>query len=157
MRLILLRHAKSSWDDPALPDRDRPLGPRGVRDAPRMGAWIAAHPPLPDRILVSDAARTVETWDRLGLPGTPERRGDLYHAEAEAIRAVAGGATDGTTLLIGHNDGIGAAAARLCRTPPGHPRFDRYPTGACLVVRFDGAVAWGAGSVEAFAVPKDLG
>lgn len=154
LRLILLRHAKSDWGDPALPDHDRPLNDRGRRAAPLIGAWLRARPPLPDRVLVSDARRTRETWAGLGLPGEPTFRRDLYHAEAGTIRAALPDA--GCALLIGHNDGIAEAARRLCHEPPDHPQFHRFPTAACLILRFDGAAEWGAGVVEGFIVPRDL-
>ena len=54
-RLILTRHAKSSWDDPGMDDHDRPLNSRGLRDAPAMGQWLRDKGHLPDQ--VHDAAR----------------------------------------------------------------------------------------------------
>lgn len=153
MRLILLRHAKSAWDEPALDDHDRPLNARGRAAAPRIGAWIRDRPPFPDRVLVSTARRARETWDRLGLPVRAELRGDLYLAGPETIRAALPG--DGCALLIGHNDGLRDAAAAFCARPPDHPAFPRFPTAACLILRFDGPPEWGAGMVDAFTVPRD--
>src|ERR1700730_12331609 len=59
--LFLIRHAKSSWDDPALSDKDRPLGDRGRRDAPRMGKRLAKRNVKPDLILSSPARRALTT------------------------------------------------------------------------------------------------
>jgi phosphohistidine phosphatase len=59
--LFLIRHAKSSWDDPTLPDRDRPLNDRGRRDAPRMGKRLAKMAVKPDLILCSEATRALTT------------------------------------------------------------------------------------------------
>ena len=59
--LILVRHAKSSWDDSALPDKDRPLGDRGKRDAPKMGKRLAKRDVKPDLILSSPARRALTT------------------------------------------------------------------------------------------------
>ena len=59
--LFLIRHAKSSWDDPALPDKDRPLGDRGRRDAPKMGKRLAKRDVKPDLILSSPARRAFTT------------------------------------------------------------------------------------------------
>jgi phosphohistidine phosphatase len=59
--LILVRHAKSSWDDPDLPDRDRPLNARGNRDAPKMGKRLAARGVKVDLILSSPAVRAIKT------------------------------------------------------------------------------------------------
>ncbi len=60
-RLFLIRHAKSSWDDPALPDKDRPLGDRGRRDARKMGKRLAKRDVKPDLILSSPARRALKT------------------------------------------------------------------------------------------------
>ena len=59
--LFLIRHAKSSWDDPALPDKDRPLSDRGRRDAPKMGKRLAKRVVKPDLILSSPARRALTT------------------------------------------------------------------------------------------------
>ena len=59
--LFLIRHAKSSWDDPALPDKDRPLGDRGRRDARKMGKRLAKRDVKPDLILSSPARRALKT------------------------------------------------------------------------------------------------
>src|SRR5437899_11500650 len=59
--LFLVRHAKSSWDDTALPDKDRPLNDRGKRDAPKMGERLAKRGVTPDLILSSPAKRALET------------------------------------------------------------------------------------------------
>src|SRR2546429_8999216 len=59
--LFLIRHAKSSWDDTALPDKDRPLGDRGRRDAPKMGKRLAKRDVKPDLILSSPATRALKT------------------------------------------------------------------------------------------------
>src|ERR1700735_5163878 len=60
-RLILLRHAKSAWPDD-VPDHDRPLAPRGRRDAPVAGRWLRQSDHVPDRVLCSTARRARETW-----------------------------------------------------------------------------------------------
>ena len=154
MRLILLRHAKSDRGDPAAEDHDRPLAPRGQAAASLVGAWLRERPPLPDRVLLSTARRARETWAALGLPGEAEPRPDLYLAEPEAILAAA--PRDGCALLVGHNEGMRRAAEAFCAEPPDHPRFRRFPTGACLILQFDGPPRWRGGRVEAFTVPRDL-
>ncbi|MFC5585479.1 SixA phosphatase family protein [Nitratireductor kimnyeongensis] len=60
--LLLLRHAKSSWDDPSLADIERPLAPRGRRAAPLMGREILRRGWSPDYVLVSPARRAQQTW-----------------------------------------------------------------------------------------------
>jgi len=61
-QLLILRHAKSSWDDTALADFDRPLAPRGLKTAPLIGRELARRGWLPDLALVSPALRTRDTW-----------------------------------------------------------------------------------------------
>ena len=67
-RLILMRHAKSDWGDPMLPDHDRPLNKRGRRAASALGHWMREAGLRPDQILCSSATRTQETCARLALP-----------------------------------------------------------------------------------------
>ena len=71
-RLILLRHAKSAWPD--VPDHDRPLAPRGHRDAPAAGRWLRKSGDIPDRVVCSTARRARETWELAGekLRAEPE-------------------------------------------------------------------------------------
>ncbi|WP_230211275.1 SixA phosphatase family protein [Streptomyces kaniharaensis] len=70
--LIVLRHAKSAWP-PDVPDWERPLGPRGRRDAPEAGRWLRRRGLVPDTVVCSPARRARETWELAGaeLPGTP--------------------------------------------------------------------------------------
>lgn len=160
MRLVLVRHAKSDWGTADLADHDRPLNARGRRDAPRMGAWIAAQDAAPDVVLCSDAVRTRETL-ALMLPAFSaprvEHRADLYHAEPTAMMAALATATGDRVALVGHNPGIGALAALLAQVAPDHPRWDDYPTCAVAILAFETAIAPGQGRVTAFAVPADLG
>ena len=67
MRLMIFRHAKAEKGAPGTRDRDRPLAARGLKDAPRMGAYMAHHALVPRHALVSPARRTRETWDGSGL------------------------------------------------------------------------------------------
>ena len=151
-KLILLRHAKSAWDDPALDDHDRPLNARGRAAAPRIGAWLRGDGHVPDRILCSTAARAVETARRLDFdaPMTTDRA--LYLAPARALLSHRP-APGECLLIVAHNPGIAEAAARAVTAPPVHPDFVRYPTAACLVVD---AGAGLPGPALAFAVPRDL-
>lgn len=164
MRLILVRHAKSDWDDPMLDDHDRPLNPRGRDAAVRVGRWLAQAGALPGEALVSSALRTRETWARMAplLPGAPEPRviDALYHASPEVMLRALQGARAPVVLMLGHNPGIGAFARWMLGRAPGHPRFHDYPTCATLVARFPAArwsdVAPATGAAEAFVVPREL-
>lgn len=162
--LILIRHAKSDWDDPGLDDHDRPLNARGLRSAPRIGAWLAGLEMVPDAVLCSTAVRTRQTWDGIAsqLPGAPDpifSRG-LYHAAPlDMLNAIRD--SDAVRLaVVGHNPGIGSLAWSLADEPPAHQKFGLYPTGATLILSFDvdhmAGIAPGQGKPEGFAVPREL-
>ena len=168
LRLILVRHAKSSWGDAGLADFDRPLAPRGEHAADAMGEVIAARGLTPDRILCSPARRTRETVARL-FSG-PAMQGRIAFIEAlydspgdyRAIIAAEGG-TAQTLMVVGHNPATHATALVLAGT--GEPGLTRdlavkYPTGAMTVIQFDEAdwtaVAPHSGHVSAFIRPRDL-
>ncbi|MFW5881219.1 MAG: SixA phosphatase family protein [Roseicyclus sp.] len=162
--LILIRHTKSDWDDPKMDDHDRPLNGRGLLSAPRIGAWMAARGHVPDAVLCSTALRTRQTWAGIAaqLPGSPEPayRRDLYLAEPETLLSAIRDSDAACLAVVAHNPGIGALASALAEAPPAHPKFGLYPTGATLVLAFDGAhlaeVAPGRGRVVDFAVPREL-
>ncbi len=163
-RLILTRHAKSSWDDPLTPDHDRPLNERGKMAAADLGDWLASRGYVPDEVLCSDALRTRKTWSGLApaLPGTPilTLKPALYHAGPDVMLAVLRHAQADTVMIIGHNPGIAEFAGRLVARPLVNPDFSRYPTGATLVADFDVAswdkVEWGTGAAVDFVVPREL-
>ncbi|MCY7289555.1 MAG: histidine phosphatase family protein, partial [Cryobacterium sp.] len=150
-RLILTRHAKSAWDDPDLPDHDRPLNERGLAASADLGDWLASRGYVPDEVLCSDSERTQRTWAGLApaLPGAPEvtLKPALYHAGPDVMLAVLRHAVGDTVMMIGHNPGIAEFAARLLSRAPANTEFQRYPTGATLVADFDLAswsdAAWG--------------
>ena len=164
LRLILTRHAKSSWDDPLMSDHDRPLNARGKAAAADLGGWLTSRGYLPGQVLCSDALRTRETWEgiapALAAPPVPELKPTLYHASADVMLAVLRHATAPVVMMIGHNPGIAALAQKLPASPPLDPDFRRYPTGATLVCEFAceswGEVAWGSAAVDDFTVPREL-
>lgn len=160
-RLILMRHAKSSWDDPWRDDHARPLNNRGRRSAAALGDWLRSKGYVPDAVLSSDSRRTRETFAGLGLDLTPDFLPGLYHAEAEAMLDVLRDATGRCVLMIGHNPGIADFAARLVTRRPDHARFDDYPTCATLVADFP-QTAWpdvtpGTADPRDFVTPRELG
>jgi phosphohistidine phosphatase len=163
-RLILTRHAKSSWDDPLTPDHDRPLNDRGKAAAADLGQWLASRDYVPGEVLCSDAVRTRKTFSGIApaLPGAPvlELKPALYHAGPDVMMAVLRHAKADVVMMIGHNPGIAEFAARLVAHPPHNPEFSRYPTGATLVVDFDvadwGKVAFGTGTTVDFIVPREI-
>lgn len=162
LRLILMRHAKSDWDNPLDTDHQRPLNPRGRRAAPLMGQWLAAQGYLPDQALVSDATRTRQTWEAVAaeLPAAVPATflPALYLAGPAKMRRVLAQTNAATVLMIGHNPGIAEFAAHLLDSPPQNPDFARYPTGATLIAEFDSA-DWGqigTGRLVAFNTPRTL-
>lgn len=163
LRLILTRHAKSSWDDPLLPDHDRPLNARGQRAAADLGQWLASRGYLPGEVLCSDALRTRETWEGIApaLPAAPEvaLKPALYHAGADVMLAVLRHATADCVMMVGHNPGIADFAQRIVARAPASADFARYPTGATLVADFSAAtwaeVKFGTGAVVDFIVPRE--
>lgn len=160
LKLILTRHAKSSWDDPWQSDHDRPLNKRGRRSAVAVGNWLRQEGHVPDETLSSSSRRTEETQELLGLGGTVHFTRALYHAGASAMLHELQGATGGTVLMLGHNPGIGAFAERLARNQPDHARFFDYPTCATTVFEFDAEtwkdVQFGTGAVVGFVIPREL-
>jgi phosphohistidine phosphatase len=164
--LFLLRHAKSSWDDPGLTDHDRPLAPRGRRAAKAIAEHLCAEGLAPDLVLCSSSVRTRETLERIAAALGDEVRVDiereLYAASAdrllERLRAVDDGV--GSVMLVGHNPGIEQLAFRLAGD--GEKLADlrrKYPTAALATLEFDGR--WselepGAARLADFVKPKQL-
>ena len=134
-RLWLLRHLKSSWDEPGLPDHDRPLAPRGLKAGRRIGLWVSGHDVRPELVLCSTALRARATLELLsGDLGTPEAKieAGLYHASAADLleRLHAGPADIEGVLVIGHNPALHELVCALA--PPGPEAF---PTGALAELR----------------------
>jgi len=159
-RLILMRHAKSSWGDPMQEDHQRPLNGRGRRSAEALAEWLNANNIQPDQILVSSAHRTIETSERLNLDGEKTISDALYHANPGEMMQVLKQATGQTVLMLGHNPGIAWFAREMVISPPAHPRFSDYPTGATLIVDFE-IDQWrdirpGSGRVFDFVTPREL-
>lgn len=163
-RLILTRHAKSSWDDPLTPDHDRPLNERGKAAAADLGQWLSSRGYVPDEVLCSDALRTRKTFSGIApaLPATPvlELKPALYHAGPDVMLAVLRHAKGDIVMMIGHNPGIAEFAARIVAQAPRNAEFARYPTGATLVVDFNidqwGDLEFGTGTVDDFIVPREI-
>jgi phosphohistidine phosphatase len=142
-QLLVLRHAKSSWDDPKLADFDRPLGPRGLKTAPLMGRELARRGWVPDLALVSPALRTRDTWRLVSAELPKSAPADfalaLYAAAAADILAKVRQAKAGSLLVLGHNPGLEDFARRLAG--PGSDAGalqkleQKFPTAA--LARFD--------------------
>ncbi len=160
LRLILTRHAKSSWKKGDLADHDRALNKRGRASADAVGDWLRKKGFAPDTVLSSSSERTRETYDHLRFDPTPTYTRDLYLASAPAMLGVLRKASGDTVLMLGHNPGTGELAERLAKKLPKHAGFLDYPTCATTVFEFAAddwqSVTFGEGKVIAFTVPRDL-
>jgi phosphohistidine phosphatase len=167
--LYLLRHAKSSWDDPTLADHDRPLAPRGRKAAPRMAVWLRTEARRPDMVICSSAARARETWDLMAreLQPAPEVdiRRSVYDAGPDQLIATARGAPArvATLMLVGHNPAMEEAAALLAGGGGNRALAtmqSKYPTAAVAELSFDvdnwADIGCNAGYLARFVRPKDL-
>lgn len=167
-QLLLLRHAKSSWDDASLPDRERPLNKRGRRAVAAMREAIRALGLAPDVILVSPSRRTQETlaalepWDETPLVESIET---LYLATAPHLLSLVRGVgeTVRSLMLIGHNPGMHefgvGLAGRSSVSDAAHRLAAGFPTAA--LAEFAIASPWrqlgaGGGQLVRFLTPRDL-
>ena len=170
-QLLLLRHAKSSWDDPSAADFDRPLSPRGQKTAPRVGAEIERRGWLPDLALVSPAVRTRQTWNLVcarwprPLPQVAAAE-ELYGATPQDLLGAAQGTpkTVGTLLMLGHNPGLEEFARKLAG-PSSDARAlrqltEKFPTAALARLEIEGdwdELDFGAARLTHCLRPRDLG
>ena len=180
-KLVLLRHAKSAWPD--VPDHQRPLGPRGRRDAPAAGRWIRQAGYLPDLVLCSTARRTRETWQlaqkEMGWTGPVRFEDGIYQATAATLlQLVRQTPAEVTTLLVvGHDPAIPQLALMLAgqvgaadqdndpdrqseRPDPLKQIQDKFPTAAVAVLRL-GETAWaqlspGQTMLLEFIIPREI-
>ena len=138
--LILMRHAKSSWDSPTDSDHERPLNERGIKSARALGHWLREKNFLPDEALVSSSLRTQMTYAGLALETQPTIVEALYNASSDFLLEAINSASKETLMVIAHNPGIGELAfrlARMMRELPEHSRFVDFPTGSTLIVEWE--------------------
>ena len=149
-RLIVMRHAKSSWKDPNLDDHDRSLNKRGRRDAPMVADAIFERGWIPDLILVSSSKRTLQTLEGMShrMGKTPfEVRSGIYHATVIDLVEELGDMLDnGTTMIIGHNPGSEILVNHLSG------EWHTMPTATAVLLLHSGS-SW---SVETVIRPKEI-
>ena len=162
-RLYLVRHAKSSWDNPEQDDIDRPLSDRGHQDAPVMGQRLSERHIHPDAILTSPAVRARATCEKFAKAlGFPQQKIKinmrLYHADEDqllmAIKELKYFKVETTSVMIfGHNPGLTEFANRLL-----DDTIDNIPTCGVvageLYIRSWSDADWGCGKLEFFDFPK---
>jgi len=167
-RLILLRHAKSAWPD--VPDHERPLAPRGQRDAPDAGRWLRKSGLIPDLVLCSTARRARETWalaeDKLRAQPEVVFEQRVYGASAAELLDLARETASrvGTLMIVGHDPAMQSLTLELADPELGEDTQalsrvrDKFPTAAIAVMAF--TVGWpqlgpGEARLANFAVPGD--
>jgi len=160
--LYVIRHAKSSWEDPFLDDFDRPLSSRGRSDAPRMGKRLKEKEIHPDLLLSSPAERAISTClviaEKIGYNLNnvhTDRR--LYHADDDQLLSIVRGLNDANdeVAIFGHNPGLTDFVNRLSPEPV----TDNIPTCGIVCLKFSldswKQVHWGKGDVDFFDFPKN--
>lgn len=168
-RLILFRHSKAERSQPGERDIARPLVEHGRKDAVRIGTYMATHGLIPDRVLVSPATRSVETWKSASAAFRPvpntitiER---LYDATAHSLFAVIRDAPASVhcLLVVGHNPGLHELSLMLIASGDIETReqlAEKLPTSGLAVVDF-AVDAWSklhphSGRLDRLVTPKSL-
>ncbi|WP_371581864.1 histidine phosphatase family protein [Streptomyces sp. NBC_01314] len=150
-RLVVLRHAKSAWPV-GVPDHERPLAPRGHRDAPAVGRALAEADCLPDLAVCSTAVRARRTWElasaQWGTPPPVRYDGRVYAADVPQLLGVVREAPDHvrTLLLVGHNPGLEELVLDLAGDALDDTLDDvrtKFPTSAIAFLSWYGG-AWAA-------------
>lgn len=166
--LYVLRHAKSDWGDSSLRDFDRPLNERGWKAAKAMGRAMREREFMPDLVLVSPAARTIETLARVeeGFGDKFEviEERSIYLAEIETLIGLVRSAPAefGRLMIVGHNPGMHELVLSLTEGPRDlrEEAASKFPTAALAEISFDvgdwADVAPGTGQVRSFLKPRDL-
>lgn len=160
--LYLIRHAKSSWDYPELRDFDRPLGSRGLRDAPFMARMIKKENIVPDKLVSSPAKRAYSTAvffaQAQGInPEDIVQNVDIYHAYAEDILKIARDWPDdwNTVFLFGHNPTFTSVANYFA-----DEFIDNVPTCGIVAIELEtdnwSSLKKRGGRVKAFWYPKQF-
>ena len=167
--LILLRHAKSGWDDPGLRDFDRTLNAKGQRAAALVGRNMRAMGLAFDHVVASPAVRVVETIDHAGRGYggdlAPEYDRRLYLAAPTTLLDTVHALSDavGSALIVGHNPGLEDLVLTLVAPGDGQLRGDveaKFPTASVAVLTFAADrwadVAAGGATLTHFVRPRDL-
>jgi phosphohistidine phosphatase len=167
-RLFVLRHAKSSWDDPGLDDHERPLAPRGRRAVKVLGEHLRRDGIRPALVLCSSSRRTRETLEGVSPGGKTLIEPELYDATAQDVidrlRRVPEDVE--SVMVIGHNPTVQIVVLRLAKDGSSVPEGSdlaaiqqKFPTGALATLTFDCAwseLAPGCAHLADFVRPKAI-
>jgi phosphohistidine phosphatase len=166
--LLLLRHAKSSWTDPQLPDHERPLAPRGVRAAQLIAAYLNEAGLAPEIVLCSSARRAQQTLELVAAAfrGSPQVlvERDLYDADPDDLmtRLQLVDQAVSSLMLIGHNPALEELARMLAGDGDSaalDQLAEKFPTAALaiLTVKDWADLQWGGAYLTHVIVPRSLG
>lgn len=138
-KLFLLRHAKSSWDNPNLSDFQRPLNNRGIQNAGDLTYFLINKNIYPDRVLVSSSYRTLETLELAGKHISADLisiKDAMYHASVETLLdLLVTQENEGTLLMVGHNPSMHYLTELLTGS-----HIDRFPT--CALAEIELTTSW---------------
>ncbi|HEY1840902.1 MAG TPA: histidine phosphatase family protein [Mycobacterium sp.] len=161
--LVLLRHAKSAYPD-GVADHDRPLAPRGEREAELAGDWLRSHLAAIDAVLCSTATRARETLARTGIDAPVRYVARLYDATAGTVIDEINGVSDDASVLlvVAHEPrmtevALGLANARTANTDVAKRISAKFPTSAMAVLRLTGSwkdLELGSAELTDFQVPR---
>jgi phosphohistidine phosphatase len=156
-KLFLLRHAKSSWDNPNLSDFQRPLNNRGIENASDLSDFLIKKNIYPDRVLVSSSYRTLETLELAGKHISTDFiniKDAIYHASVDTLLdLLVTQENDGTILMVGHNPSMHYLTELLTGTI-----IDKFPT--CALAEIELTTSWvdirhASHTLVNFYTPKD--
>lgn len=161
--LLLLRHAKSDYPDGVV-DHERPLAPRGIREAGLAGDWLRAHAPAIDAVLCSTATRTRQTLERTRIDAPVTFADRLYDATPGTVIEEINGVGPGveTLLVVGHEPTMSNLALGLAAIDGSNPTAaesisTKFPTSAIALLRTGGTweqLALGGAALITFHVPR---
>jgi phosphohistidine phosphatase len=153
----IMRHAKSSWDYPALDDYDRPLNKRGERDATRMASWLSQQSDLPEKIITSGAKRAHELAKQVqqAISGPLVINDEIYGASARALLKLVRSCDDELEriMIVGHNPELTTFINKY-----GNMDLENLPTSGLVRIRFEES-SWSevsSGQVDLSMWPKRL-
>jgi len=160
--LLILRHAKSSWDNSNLADHARPLNDRGKTDAPRMGRLLQTEDLVPDLIIASSAERALKTAELVALNCDYENEikvtRQFYLADPETYLEVLAGVDERyqRVMVVGHNPGmeelveeLTGESVRMATAALAHVQFN--------IARWQDLTPGTTAKLQAVWLPKELG
>ncbi len=170
LRLLLLRHAKSAWNDATQTDHQRPLNDRGIAAAPKMGSYISSKEIEPEVVLISSATRAQQTAELVISQFSRKPQIQIldelynfssYQSVLNIIRNK--GEKDSPLMIIAHNPTMEELASELTGTGNNAARAlmsEKYPTAALAVLDFDinkwADLQTGIGTLISFTRPRDV-